>query len=173
MTQAQRTTATGTDAEIVVTRQYDAPPSLVFAAWTRPEQLMRWWAPEGCTTPVCRVDLRVGGIFHYCMRMPDGIEVWGLGRYLEIVEPERIVYTDSFADAQGNPVPPSHYGASASHPAETVVTVTFEPHAGGTRLTLRHNVPVTTEERGATAVGWTQMLDRLAEELASARGDAR
>jgi uncharacterized protein YndB with AHSA1/START domain len=157
--------APAADAGIVVTRTFDAPRALVFRAWTEPQQLMRWWAPQGCTTPHCTVDLRVGGRIHYCMRLPDGRDIWGLGIYREIVVPSRLVYVDSFADADGNPVPPAHYGMSAGHPAESLVTVTFEDHDGTTRVTLHHAIPVSVEERGGAEQGWTEMLERLAAEL--------
>jgi uncharacterized protein YndB with AHSA1/START domain len=157
------------ERDILITRVFDAPRERVFKAWTEPAQLMRWWAPRGFTTPVCKTDPRPGGIFHYCMRAPDGPDIWGIGIYQEIIEPERIVYTDSFADADGNPVPPSHYGMSASHPAETLVTVTFTDQGGRTKVTLRHSIPPSIEERDATNQGWIEMLDRLAEELARNR----
>lgn len=156
----------GNEREIVITRVIDAPRELVFQAWTEPAQLMRWWAPQGCTTPVCKVDLRPGGAFHYCMRLPEGRDIWGLGVYREVVAPERISYTDSFADAQGNPVAPAHYGMSASHPAETLVTVTLAEQNGKTLLTLRHTMAAIVEERDATRQGWNEMLDRLADHLA-------
>jgi len=162
-------TAPAADRGILITRIFDAPRKLVFEAWTKPEHLLRWWAPEGCTTPDCKVDLRPGGRFHYCMRTPEGRDIWGLGVYREIVVPERIVYLDSFADARGNPVAPSHYGMSDGHPAETLVTVTFTDQGGKTKLTLRHDIPLSVEERGGTEQGWGQMLDRLAEELARSR----
>jgi len=152
--------------DLVITRVFDAPRELVFKAWTEPERLMRWWAPSGCTTPFCTVDLRVGGAFHYCMRMPEGQDIWGIGVYREIVEPERIVFTDAFANAEGNPVPPAHYGMSASHPAETLVTVTFAEHEGRTKLTLRHSILESVEERGGTQQGWTEMFDQLAAYVA-------
>jgi uncharacterized protein YndB with AHSA1/START domain len=155
------------DQAIVITRVINAPRELVFKAWTEPDHLKRWWAPKGCTTPVCRVDLRPGGAFHYCMRLSEGREIWGLGIYREIVEPERIVYTDTFADPDGNPVEPSYYGMSARHPKESLVTVTFAVHEGKTTLTLIHSIPVSVEERGGTEQGWNQMFDRLAEELAT------
>jgi uncharacterized protein YndB with AHSA1/START domain len=151
--------------DLVVTRIIDAPRSLVFKAWTDPAHLAHWWAPKGCTTPFCTVDLRVGGKFHFCMRTPDGIEIWGLGIYREIVEPERIVYVDTFADADGNTVPPSHYGMSAGHPSETLVTVTFSELDGKTKLILRHSVPASFAEREGMQQGWSEMLDRLSEEL--------
>lgn len=100
--------------------------------------------------------------------MPDGLEIWALGIYREIVAPERLVYTDTFADAEGRPVPPSHYGMSDEHPAETVVEVTFEERDGGTLVTLRHSIPTSVPERGATEQGWNEMFDRLAQELARA-----
>jgi uncharacterized protein YndB with AHSA1/START domain len=166
MTTSTQPVSSPSEDEIVITRIFDAPRALVFEAWTQPEHLMRWWAPKDCTTPACTVDLRLGGAFHFCMRMADGQEIWALGIYREIVAPERIVYTDTFADAEGNQVPPSHYGMSASHPAETLVTVTFADHDGGTKLTLRNSFPASVAERGATAQGWGEMLDRLAGELA-------
>ena len=164
----QTRVANTADREIIITRVLNAPRELVFKAWTESGHLMRWWAPKGCTTPFCKIDLRPGGKFHYCMRMPEGRDIWGIGVYREIVAPSLLVYTDSFADAQGNPVPPAHYGMSASHPAETLVTVTFEEHEGKTKLTLRHTIPVSVEEREGTEHGWIEMLDRLAEDLANA-----
>ena len=156
------------ERELVITRIFDAPRELVFKAWTEPERLMRWWAPKGCTTPFCKIDLRGGGVFHYCMRLPEGRDIWGIGVYREIVEPERIVYTDAFADAEGNPVSPAHYGMSSGHPPETLVTVTFAGHEGKTKLTLRHSILESVEEREGTQQGWTEMFDRLPAELAKA-----
>ncbi len=155
-------------ADLVLTRIFDAPRELVWEALTNPEHLMRWWAPKGCTTPFCKVDLRIGGKFLYCMRLPEGRDIWGMGIYREIVAPSLLVYTDSFADAQGDPVPPEHYGMSAGHPTETLVTMSFEEHEGKTRLTLRHGIPESVEERKGTEQGWSEMLDRLAEDLAKA-----
>lgn len=156
------------EQELVITRIFDAPRELVFRAWTEPERVMRWWAPKGCTTPFCNIDLRVGGVFHYCIRLPEGRDIWGIGVYREIGEPERIVYTDAFADAEGNPVPPAHYGMSPGHPSETLVTVTFVEHEGKTKVTLRHSILESVEERFGIQQGWTEMFDRLAEELARA-----
>ncbi len=65
---------------------------------------MRWWGPKGFTSPACRIDLRVGGKYLFCTRSPDGRDFWSTGVYREILEPERIVCTDSFADEEGNVV---------------------------------------------------------------------
>lgn len=154
------------EESLVITRTFDAPRSLVFKAWTDPERLVRWWGPTGFTTPACTIDLRVGGIFHYCMRSPDGKDYWGRGVYREIVEPERIVYTDSFSDEKGNVTSPTQYGLSAEWPMETEVTVTFAEQEGRTVLTLESSsVAVPAEELEMCRQGWSESLDRLAAEL--------
>lgn len=153
------------EEEIVITRSFEAPRELVFKAWTDSEYLTRWFSPESFTTPSAKCDPRVGGHFLYCMRSPEGKNYWGRGAYREINPPERIVYTDSFADAEGKPVPPSYYGMSASHPQEMLVTVTFDELAGGTKLTLRHSAPREFEERDEMQQGWNEMLDKLEQIL--------
>ena len=83
----------------------------------------------------------------------------------EIVTPERIVYTDSFSDSEGNVVPASHYGMSGDWPLELLVTVTFEEHEGKTRLTLRHVGIPTGENRDLAEAGWDESFDKLSEYL--------
>lgn len=123
--------------ELVITRIFDAPRELVFRAWTDPALIALWWGPKYFTAPVCMVELHEGGRYLYCMRSPEGQNFWSTGIYTEIVEPERIVYSDSLADADGNIVPPAHYGMDGNWPLELLVTVTFEEHDGKTTLTPR------------------------------------
>ena len=92
------------DREILITRTFDAPRELVWQMWTAAEHLQHWWGPEGWTLPVCEVDFRPGGTWFYCMQGPDGMRSCGKATYLEIDAPERIVYEDAFADADGNPL---------------------------------------------------------------------
>src|SRR5688572_29632086 len=96
--------------DVEITRIFDAPPELVWKAWTEPEHFMRWWGPKDFTSPAAKMDLRVGGKYLACMRTPEGQDMWSTGTYREIVPLERIVYTDSFADAEGNVVSAAHYG---------------------------------------------------------------
>ncbi len=153
------------ERELVITRVFDAPRELVFKAWTEPERFKRWWGPKNFTAPACTIDLRVGGVYLNCMRSPEGQDFWTTGVYREIVEPERIVYTDSFADEKGNPVPASDYGMSGDWPLETLVTVTFEEHEGKTKMTLRHvGIPSGTHSDLAGA-GWNESFEKLAESL--------
>ncbi|MEX1031415.1 MAG: SRPBCC domain-containing protein [Paenibacillaceae bacterium] len=85
------------EREFELERIFDAPRELVFKMFTEPEHLARWWAPIPYTIPVCKIDLRPGGIWHYCMRSPEGHNHWAMSTYREIVEPERIVYNSTFA----------------------------------------------------------------------------
>jgi uncharacterized protein YndB with AHSA1/START domain len=142
---------------------------MVWRAWTEPEHLMRWWGPRTFTSPAAKIDLRVGGNFLFAMRSPEWLEgrtIWSTGVYREIVPYERIVYTDSFADENGNVVSASHYGMDGDIPLEMLVTVTFEAIGAKTRLTLRHAGHPASEAAGADT-GWNESLDKLAELLAS------
>jgi uncharacterized protein YndB with AHSA1/START domain len=91
---------TPSDREIAMTRVFDAPRSLVFDAWTKPELLKRWLGVRGgWTFAVCEVDLRVGGAYRFVWRGPDGHEMGMGGVYREIVRPERLVATEKFDEA--------------------------------------------------------------------------
>jgi uncharacterized protein YndB with AHSA1/START domain len=85
------------DEEIRLTRLFDAPRHIVFEALTKPEHVKRWWGclGEGYSVPVCEIDLRVGGTWHFVNRHPKG-EVGFHGEYREITPPSRIVYTEIF-----------------------------------------------------------------------------
>jgi uncharacterized protein YndB with AHSA1/START domain len=156
--------------EVVISRIFNAPRRLVFKAWTDPNHLIRWWAPKDFTTPFCNVDLRIGGMFRYCMRTPDGKDIWGRGVYREIIEPERIVYTDCFTDEQGHPVPPTHYGLSSDSLSEGLVTVILAEYEGKTKLTLRYSEMIEIgAEREMAQQGWNEMFDRLDEFIAGNR----
>jgi uncharacterized protein YndB with AHSA1/START domain len=89
---------TPSDREIAMTRVFDAPRSLVFDAWTKPELLKRWLVRGGWSFAVCEVDLSVGGSYRFVWRGPNGAEMGMGGVYREIVRPERLVATEKFDD---------------------------------------------------------------------------
>lgn len=141
------------ERELVITRIIDAPRARVFKNWTT--QLQQWWGPHGMTTPVCEMDLRPGGIFRTVMRAPDGTEYPTKGVFLEVVEPERIVFTDAY-DSGWEPAPDIFF---------TAVT-TFETLPGNrTKLTARalHWTVANREkhEQMGFHQGWGESLDRL------------
>jgi uncharacterized protein YndB with AHSA1/START domain len=155
-----------TGQDLVITRIIEAPPSRVFKAWTEPERMKRWWGPKGFTTPYAKMDPRPGGAYLSCMRSPEGKDYWSTGVYQEVTPPERIVFTDSFADEQGNVVPATHYGMSQDFPLEMLVTVTFEEFNGKTKLTLRHEGIPSGEDYEGARQGWNESLEKLAEIMA-------
>jgi uncharacterized protein YndB with AHSA1/START domain len=148
---------TPADREIVLTRVFDAPRSLVFEAFSKPELLKRWFGPRGWSLEVCEVDLKVGGGFRFVLRSPDGKKLGMRGVYREIVPPERSVHMESFDD----------------YPGESQVTAVFVEQGGKTTLTatvlypsreVRDIVIQSGMEHGAA-----ESYDKLAELLESAR----
>jgi uncharacterized protein YndB with AHSA1/START domain len=151
--------------EVVITRVFDAPRELVWKAWTEPERFMWWWGPKDFTSPLCEIDLRVGGKFLWCMQWPDGRRNFNTGEYREVVPVARLVYTTSFADEHGNAVPATHYGMSADIAMEMQVTVILEEVDGKTRMTLTHAGLPAGEMSDMTSAGWNESFDKLAASL--------
>jgi uncharacterized protein YndB with AHSA1/START domain len=142
-----------------MTRVFDAPRSMVFDAWTKPELLKRWLVRSGWTFPICEIDLKVGGKYRWVWRSPDGKEMGMGGVYREIVRPERIVATEKFDD-------PWYEG-------EAVDTMTFVEKGGKTTLTttvlyasreVRDSVLKSPMEKGIA-----ENYDNLDKVLASTR----
>ncbi len=154
-----------------ISRVLDAPRDLVFKAWTTPKHLARWWGPKGCEIGVAKLDLQPGGTFLYSMRMPGAPqEIWGKFIYREISPPERLVFTVSFTDAEGNAV---RSFFSQTWPLEVLNVLTLTEENGRTKLTLRGGpVSATEEERelfismfDSMQQGWGGTLDQLADFL--------
>lgn len=148
-----RETATA-EREIVLTRVLDAPRELVWRAWTDPEHLIHWWGPDGFTNTFHEIDVRPGGVWRFIMHGPDGTDYDNKVVFLEVVEPERLVYDHGSGD-----------GAIMFRSV-----VTFEVEGAGTKLTLTSLFP--TQEARDHAVreygaieGGNQTLGRLAEYL--------
>lgn len=152
--------------QIVVSRSFDAPLELLWKAWTEPEHFMKWYGPKGFTSPSCEIDLTVGGRHLWSMKSPDGMEMYYTGTYKEIVSMERIVYSDSLSDAQGNVMSPSAMGMPEGSPMSMDVTVTFAHEDGKTTVTVSH---AGFGEGGDRAgMGWEQAFDKLTAVLAEA-----
>lgn len=144
-----------TDRDLVLTRLIDAPRAKLFRAWTDPELLKQWFAPLPWTTPYAQLDVRPGGANLIVMRGPDGQEFPNRGIYLEIVENERLVFTDAYTKAW-EPSP---------KPFMTVI-LTFAEEGGKTRYTARvHHWTAAdreTHEKMGFHQGWGQCTDQLA-----------
>jgi uncharacterized protein YndB with AHSA1/START domain len=146
--------STPTDREVVVTRTFDAPRSLVFDAYTRPELLKRWYDAPGRSLVVCEIDLRVGGAYRFLWRGEGRRDVGMRGVHREVVRPERLVRTETWEDWDAG---------------ETVETVVFAERAGKTTLTstgLYHSREVRDAVlKAGLESGTRETFGRLAEAL--------
>jgi uncharacterized protein YndB with AHSA1/START domain len=149
--------------QLVIERTLNAPPERVFAAFTEPEQLTKWWWPHGFTCPAAEVDLRVGGTYRLAMEWPDFIpnearfSHYMGGEYFEIDRPHRLVMSGrAVNDEQGELF-------------ATLIEVTFEARDAGTALTVRQSyfepMPPADAMAGAEQ-GWSEQLDKLEQLLA-------
>ena len=149
------------DREIVMTRVLDAPRSMVFDAFTKPELVRRWLlGPEGWSMPVCEIDLRVGGKYRYVWRHAKGQEMGMGGEFREIAPPERIVSTEKFDEAW--------------YPGEAVGTLVLTERDGKTTVTqivlyqsreARDAVLKSPMESGVAA-GYNRLAELLASTMA-------
>jgi uncharacterized protein YndB with AHSA1/START domain len=131
----------------VVRRWIKATAEQLFAAWTRPELLVRWWGPEGVSCPTAEIDLRVGGSYRIANRFRDGRLVWIEGTFEEIEPPRRLVYTWRLESQSGT--------------AERV-TVCFLAAAASTEVVVTHERIPSEAARSGHERGWLGCLDGLA-----------
>ena len=146
--------SSGSDACVLeFDRLLDAPPALVFGAWSTAEHLKRWFCPAGFTVPDCLCEFRSGGRFDICMRSPDGEDHWSRGRYTEIVRPQRIAFSSQVSVGTGGPC----YASEA--------TVDFVAAGDGTRLHVRQVFTLLQPSAAwmidAAEPGWREGLDKL------------
>jgi uncharacterized protein YndB with AHSA1/START domain len=143
------------DRELVVTRMFDAPPHLVFKAWSQPDLFRRWWVPKsatGVSLVSCDMDVRTGGKYRLEFGAGGSDTMAFYGKYLDVVPDERIVWTNDEGE-QG-----------------AVTTVTFEDEGGKTLLTFREIYPskeALDEAMTGAAAGLPDQLEQL-DELLSA-----
>ena len=145
------------DREIVLTRLFDAPPTMVWEAWTDPAQVGLWWGPKGFTTTIEVMAVRVGGVWRLVMHGPDGTDYPNQSTFTEVVPYERLVYRLT-GGRRGGPL------------VQIEKIAIFEEEAGGTRVTMRA-VFASPEARDrnvreyGSIEGGKQTLERLAEHL--------
>ncbi len=148
-------TTSPSDRELVLTRVIDAPRAKVFKAWTDPELIKQWFAPRPYTTPVAELDVRPGGANLVVMRDPEGKDHPNRGVYLEVVENERLVFTDAYTRAW----------EPSEKPFMTVI-LSFEDEGGKTRYTARARhwtvADRETHEKMGFHQGWGLCTDQLA-----------
>ena len=166
--------------DFVISRVFDAPRDLLWQCFTDPERMRQWWGPKGFTVFASKMDLRVGGTYHYGMTAPDGVPMWGLFSYREIVPQEKLVFVNSFSDEKGGV---TRHPMAPTWPLQMLSIFTFEDAPGAkTKFTVRWQPLNATPEEQATfdsdqsrvsmTDGWSGTMERLESYLAKAQQGA-
>ena len=145
------------DREIVITREFNAPRELVWAAWTDATLVKNWWGCNQFPASHMEMDARPGGAWRGCLRADDGSEIWLGGTFLEVNRPERLVFTFVREAAPGLGI----------EPVDTRVTLTFTESAGKTRMDFRQEFFTTPELCDSHRTGWSTGFDRLDRHFAA------
>lgn len=135
-----------TEPSLTLKRRLHAAPEKVFAAWTQPERLMRWFGPDAGPVSRAELDLRVGGRYAIVFHTEDGEEHRVGGVYREVVPNRRLVFT---------------WAWRSTPERESLVTVEIRPDGEGTALTLTHERFFDEAARDRHAYGWTGSLNKL------------
>lgn len=163
---------TAADTKFVISRTFAAPRSRVWQAWTVPEQMIRWLGPKGTAGTALQADVRPGGLLHWRMDAPGAPAMWGRAVYREVEEPCRLIYVQSFSDADGTIARAPFF--DGRWPLEMLTTVIFEEDGPGTRVTLTWEPLAAEADEFANFVsnipsmqgGWGGSFDQLAAFLA-------
>ena len=156
--------------DFTISRTFDVTADTMFRTWTECERLTQWWGPKGATVRVCKIDPQPGGTFLYCLRMPNGQELWGRFLYREVVRPDRLVFVNSFSDEQGNI---TRHPWNESWPLQLLSIITFAQDGGKTTVHVKWTPLNPTEAEKKTfndgqasmQQGWTGTMDQLGEYL--------
>ena len=148
--------------DLTFERIVDVPKEFIWRAWTKPEHLKPWFCPLPWTTIECEIDLRPGGIFRTVMRSPEGQEFPGSGCYLEVVENEKLVWTNAL-------LPGFRPAPAATHEGSVdfffTASIQLAAHPGGTRYTATviHADEAGCKKHAAMGFheGWGKALDQL------------
>ena len=155
---------------VTIERSFDAPVELIWQLWTDSRHFAAWYGPDGATIPVAQMDVRVGGtrLVAMAVQTPNGpMQMWFTGEYLEVVENERLVYTESMAVEHGNVLSPADMGMPEGHPTTTEVRVELEDVGGRTKMVMTH-AGIPSDSPGAS--GWVMAFDKLTAYLATTAG---
>lgn len=147
--------------EVFIEETFNARIDYVFRAWTDPEKLMKWYAPEGCSIRFKELNIQPGGKFHSCISNPEYGDCWCIGEYKEVVPNSKLVFTMINADEHGKPINPADIGMDPDWPGETLVTVTLTEENGKTKLQLRQTVSQELAKKTGAYPSWLQMLGKI------------
>lgn len=155
--------------DLQLTRTFEAPASAVYAAWTDPQLLMRWWGPDGFTCPLADLDVCVGGTSFVCMRAPaewGGLDMFNTWTYAVVEPARRLEFMLRFADKERRVISPQSLGVPAGVPPEVPHVLTFaDVEERRSILSITEVGYTSTDALEASKRGLEQTLDKLAKVL--------
>jgi len=147
--------------ELFIIHLFDAPKEIVFEAWTNPEQLKHWYAPDGCTIEFKSINVIEGGHFHSCIYDPIHGECWVKGTYLEVVLDQKLVFTMVMTNKAGDSVSSVEAGKTEDWPEEQITTVTFESIGQRTKVSIHQTVLEEEAKKTGAYQSWIKMFNKL------------
>ena len=155
--------------KLTLRRTFQVPPEAVFQAFVSEEALKEWWSPKGYVAVEAHADVRVGGQYSLVMRAQTGsATVYVHGFFQEIAPPHKLVFTHMFERRGGGEL----FAQVGLADHQTLVTVEFKAHGGGTELVLVQEKIPTRGAEELVQVGWQGILDKLAWYLGRVDGSA-
>ena len=150
----------------IISRAFAVPVATLYRMWSDPEAMKRWWGPKGVTTLVADLDLRPGGSYLYGMKAPDGPEMWGLWRILEVEPLRRLAFINSFSNPERGL---TRHPMNVNWPLKMMTEISFEPTDTGARVTIMWTPHNASDLENATfdagrdsmKMGWGGSLDVL------------
>ena len=164
------TTNSGKQRDLVVTRVFDAPVELVWKAWSDAEQVMRWWGPEGFTSPSAEMDFREGGTSLVCMRAPKefgGQDMYNTWTYRKIDPHKLIEFILNFTDKDRTKLDPTKMGMPPGIPKDVRHVITFKAvRDNRTEMTVTEYGYTSDQAHDLSEAGLKQVLDKMAAVVA-------
>jgi uncharacterized protein YndB with AHSA1/START domain len=153
--------------DVVVSRLFDAPLGRVWRAFTTDAEVMKWWGPQGFTSPAAKMDVRPGGVSLVCMRSPQGQDMWMTWAYTKVEPMRRLEYVQNISDENGNRLDPSTIGMGPEFPRDVATVVTLTPHGDKTEMKIVEDTTTTEFMHEMSLTGLEQCMDKMAASFKS------
>lgn len=151
---------------VKITHTFHAPCQAVFNAWVDPQQLLQWYAPEGCTITFKSIEVRENGSYHSCIYNEQFGNCWCKGTYITVQPYTKLVFTMEVTDETGNDVTPEAAGMAPGWPQQTTVTVLFNDNGNNTTtIHLHQTVSEELAKKTGAYPSWLNMFERLQKSM--------
>ena len=153
------------EKDLLITHVFNASRDIVFRAWTDPQYLKEWFAPDGCTIEYKKIEVRENGKYHSQLHDPLHGDCWIKGIYHEVVVPEKLVFSSILTNEAGEDMDSVEAGKPKDWPNEIMTTVTFTAIGNSMKVTVHQTVPEVLAKKTGAYQSWFKMFVRLESNL--------